>query len=241
MIPQNFSVLQPSSAKKIQVKAARPYLKVSICISAVRTRYNGAIPEKQSEVLSMTPELFLSLLTRAGRLKTAVRHCWTAPGRQESVADHSWRMALMVLLLAREPEFCTMDLDRVIRMCLIHDLGEAFTGDIPTFRKNAADRLTEQTSFQNWLAGFPKEYREEWTALLQEIEAQETREARLCKALDKLEAVISHNESDRSTWLPLEDALQYTYPEKAVQFSAWLRALKKEVDRWTHRKINPDR
>lgn len=50
----------------------------------------------------MSPETFLAILTRAGRLKTATRHCWTASGRQESVADHSWRMALMALLLSKE-------------------------------------------------------------------------------------------------------------------------------------------
>ena len=49
----------------------------------------------------MSPETFLAILTRAGRLKTATRHCWTASGRQESVADHSWRMALMAFCCPR--------------------------------------------------------------------------------------------------------------------------------------------
>lgn len=183
----------------------------------------------------MSPETFLTILTRAGRLKTTTRHCWTASGRQESVADHSWRMALMALLLSKETEFRDLDLDRVIRMCLIHDLGEAFTGDIPTFAKG--DRAVEQDCWANWLATFPEDNRQEWQTLLEEMEAQETREARLCKALDKLEAVISHNESDRDTWLPLEYDLQFTYPEKAVQFSPWLKELKKAVDQWTEAKI----
>lgn len=69
------------------------------------------------------------------------------------------------------------------------------------------------------------------------MEAQETQEAKLYKALDKLEAVISHNESDRDTWLPLEYDLQFTYPEKAVQFSSWLKELKQAVDTWTREKI----
>ena len=165
----------------------------------------------------MSPETFLAILTRAGRLKTATRHCWTASGRQESVADHSWRMALMALLLSKEPEFRELDLDRVIRMCLIHDLGEAFTGDIPTFAKGDRDRAVEQDCWASWLATFPEENREEWQALLEEMEAQETREARLYKALDKLEAVISHNESDRDTWLPLEYERNQTFglPETA--------------------------
>lgn len=67
------------------------------------------------------------------------RHCFTAPDRAESVADHSWRIALMAMLLTGEEEFKSMDMNKVIRMCLIHDLGETFTGDIPAFQKTAAD------------------------------------------------------------------------------------------------------
>lgn len=184
----------------------------------------------------MTPETFLALLVRAGRLKTAVRHCWLAKGRQESVADHSWRMALMALLLTHVPEFADVDLDRVIRLCLIHDLGEAFTGDIPTFQKEEADRQTEDRMYQDWLTTFPEADRKGWQALLAEWESQETKEAQVAKALDKLEAVISHDESDITTWLPLEHQLQYTYPEKAVAFSPWLQTLKSLVDKWTSEK-----
>lgn len=184
----------------------------------------------------MTPETFLALLIRAGKLKTSVRHCWLAKGRQESVADHSWRMALMALLLAHVPEFSQVDLDRVIRLCLIHDLGEAFTGDIPTFQKGRADREEEDRIYQDWLQTFPEEDRKEWEALLSEWESQTSKEAQVARALDKLEAVISHNESDIRTWLPLEHSLQFTYPEKAVSFSPWLKALKQLVDQWTRQK-----
>lgn len=184
----------------------------------------------------MTPETFLALLIRAGKLKTSVRHCWLAKGRQESVADHSWRMALMALLLTHVPEFSQVDLDRVIHLCLIHDLGEAFTGDIPTFQKDRADREEENRIYQDWLQTFPEEDRKEWEALLSEWESQTSKEAQVARALDKLEAVISHNESDIRTWLPLEHSLQFTYPEKAVSFSPWLKALKQLVDQWTRQK-----
>ena len=85
----------------------------------------------------MEPKQLLEILQVAARLKTTPRHCETAPGRAESVADHSWRIALMAMLLT--PEFPEADMNKVLRMCLIHDLGEAFTGDIPTFDKTEAD------------------------------------------------------------------------------------------------------
>lgn len=79
----------------------------------------------------MTPQEVLEILHVAERLKCNTRHCDTSTGRRESVAEHSWRLCLFAMLLEQEPEFRSLDTDRVLRMCLIHDLGEAFTGDIP--------------------------------------------------------------------------------------------------------------
>ena len=79
--------------------------------------------------------------------------------------------------------------------------------------------------------------REEWAALLTEMNAMETQEAKIYKALDKMEAVIQHNESDISTWLPLEYDLQLTYGEENVQFSPYMQQLKAEVNDWTREKI----
>ena len=185
----------------------------------------------------MSPEQLLSLLSTAARLKTTPRHCFTAPQRQESVADHSWRLALFALLLSGEAEYADYDMDRVIRMCLIHDLGEAFTGDIPAFEKNEAQDAAEERLLTAWVAGFPAAQRSEFEALLGEMKARTSPEAKLYKALDKMEAVIQHNESDIATWLPLEYDLQYTHGKEHVQFSPWLRGLKAAVDEQTTEKI----
>lgn len=185
----------------------------------------------------MTSQKFLQIIAQAAKLKVTPRHCYTEENRAESVADHSWRIALMAMLLSGEEEFRDVDMDRVIRMCLIHDLGESFTGDIPTFEKTDADTRTEDELFFAWVQSFPKPQREEWQALLAEMERLETREAKTYKALDKLEALISHNESDIATWLPLEYELQLTYGQENVQFSEYLRALRQEIDEWTRKKI----
>lgn len=183
----------------------------------------------------MQPAQLLKILRVAEKLKCNTRHCVTSTGRPESVAEHSWRLALMAMLLTGE--FPELDLNRVIRMCLIHDLGEAFTGDIPTFVKTDADSRREDDLFDRWIQTLPADVREEWESLLEEMNAQKTGEAKLYKALDRLEAVIQHNESDIDTWLPLEYSLQLTYGAENVRFSPYLRELKQEIDQWTREKI----
>ena len=185
----------------------------------------------------MTPQEFLTILSRAAILKT--RHCYTQENRKESVADHSWRIALMAMLLSGEPEFQDTDMNKVVRMCLIHDLGETFTGDIPSFEKTDQNVQTEDAQFLTWASTFPSPQRQEWLSLLDEMEKLQTKEARTYKALDKLEALISHNESDLSTWLPLEYDLQLTYGQENVKFSPYLTALRKCIDQWTLAKITP--
>lgn len=183
----------------------------------------------------MKPQELIEILAVAEKLKCNTRHCYTSTGRHESVAEHSWRTALMAMLVA--PEFPEADMNKVIRMCLIHDLGEAFTGDIPTFEKTASDTMKEDALFDSWVATLPEDTRAEFSALLSQMQAMDTLEAKIYKALDKLEAVISHNESDISTWLPLEYDLQLRYGEENVQFSPYFRALKEEINDWTRRKI----
>lgn len=183
----------------------------------------------------MKPAELLNILSVAEKLKCHTRHCSTSSGRQESVAEHSWRTALMAMLTANA--FPEADIDKVIRMCLIHDLGEAFTGDIPSFDKTEADSKTEELALRQWVQTFPSPEREEWLALYEEMEAQQTQEARIYKALDKLEAVIQHDESDISTWLPLEYDLQLEYGRENVQFSPYLQQLKMEIDDVTREKI----
>lgn len=105
----------------------------------------------------MRPSELLTALHTAEKLKDTTRHCYTSGGRHESVAEHSWRIALMAFFL------------------------------------------------------------------------RETQEAQIYKALDKLEAVISHNESDISTWEDHEYDLQLTYGEQNVAFSPYLTALRQAV------------
>lgn len=175
----------------------------------------------------MRPEELIPALHLAERLKDTTRHCRTSKGRPESVAEHSWRLALLAYWL--KDDFPEADMDRVIRMCLIHDLGEAFTGDIPSFRKTAEDEAVEEARLRAWVGTLPEPFRAEMDALYREMAERATTEARIFKALDNLEAVIQHNESDLSTWEEQEFSLNLTYGADKAAFSPVLRALREAV------------
>lgn len=183
----------------------------------------------------MDVKSYLKLINLGERLKNNTRHSYTSSGRHESVAEHSWRLTLMAMFI--KDEFPEADIDKVIRMCIVHDLGEAFTGDIPSFEKTGKHEETEKQSLVKWVSSLPEPYKSELKALYEEMDALETVEAKLYKALDKLEAIIQHNEADISTWLPLEYELQLTYGQENMAFSEYLKKLRKQIDSETLVKI----
>lgn len=183
----------------------------------------------------MDARTLLETLKVAERLKDTTRHCYTAKGRHESVAEHCWMMTLMAFLM--RDEFPNADMDKVICMCIIHDLGECFTGDIPSFKKSDAHEKLEEKLLDDWVASLPSPYAQEMRTLYAEMNARQTLEAKIYKAIDGLEAVIQHNISDLSTWIPKEYELNLTYADDKVAFSDYLKALREEVRKDTIKKI----
>lgn len=183
----------------------------------------------------MNAKELLAFLSRIEPLKTNTRHSYTAGGTHETVAAHSWRLAVMAMLLREE--FPELDMDKVVDMCLIHDFGEAVTGDIPSFLKTGADEDAEVDAVSGLVNTLPAPQRDRLAALYAEMDALETKEARLYKALDKLEAVMQHNESDLSTWIPREYELNLTYGEENAKEFPFLSDLRKQMRRDTEEKI----
>ena len=114
-------------------------------------------------------------------MKCNTRHCYTSNGRHESVAEHSWRLSVMAMLCA--DEYPALDMNKVIRMCLIHDFGEALTGDVPSFYKTEAHEEAEREAIGSLLSLLPSGTRDELWALFEEMERMESDEAKLFKAL----------------------------------------------------------
>lgn len=184
----------------------------------------------------MESRKLLNALSVAERLKDTTRHCYTAKGRHESVAEHSWMMTLIVFFM--RDEFQEADMDKVIRMCIIHDLGECFTGDIPTFDKNQTHEKTEEDLLYKWVSSLPENYAVEMRELYEEMAERKTIEAKIYKSIDSLEALIQHNISDLSTWIPKEFDFNITYADDKVDFSEYLKKLREAVREDTIKKIN---
>jgi putative hydrolase of HD superfamily len=139
-------------------------------------------------------EGILAFLRIAERLKSTPRSGWTTAGERESVAAHTWRLSLMAAVLSdRFPE---IDLARLLKICLIHDLGEALHGDVPAPEQAAlgGKAARERDDLQTVLAPLPERLRVELTALWDEYEAAVTPEAQLAKGLDKLETILQHTQ-----------------------------------------------
>lgn len=166
--------------------------------------------------MTATTKTLLDFLALSERLKTELRHSWLSDGRQELVAEHSWQMALMAMLLHPHLE-TPVDLFRTVKMILVHDLVEAEVGDIPFFEKSArkdAKAARERDAIDNIRARLGRPVGEEFHALWHEFEDRRTPEAKFAGALDNLEVQVQHNLASLDTWDDLEFELAYNKMQK---------------------------
>lgn len=187
----------------------------------------------------MNPEQLIEFLGILEKLKCNTRHNWTTNGRQESVAEHSWRLAVLAMLM--EDDFPELDMNKVIRMCLIHDWGEAVTGDIPAFVKTEADEEKEADAIETLLKNLPETNSSGYLTMFKEMSDLTSDEAILVKSLDKIETLIQHNEAGSGSWLPLEYDLNLTYGNEVCGHLEKTQQLRDKVREDTLRIINEER
>ncbi len=172
----------------------------------------------------------LEVLKLSEKLKMELRHSWLSNGRQESVAEHTWRMSLMAVLI--EPHLAhTIDIAKTLTMIIIHDLVEAEAGDIPAFDTmnngdlRALKARNEKQAIANIRDTLGGAAGQNLFDLWHEFEEKLTYEARVANALDKLEVQLQHNHADIDTWLEIEHKMLFMI-DKHVDFDPTLEALK---------------
>ncbi|WP_276496744.1 HD domain-containing protein [Pontibacter litorisediminis] len=175
----------------------------------------------------------LEVLNLSEKLKYELRHSWLSNGRQESVAEHTWRMALMVVLL--EPYLDNeIDVARTLKMVIVHDLVEAEAGDIPAFEVNTIalkelKRQKELKAIENLRQALGNGLGQHVYELWHEFEDKLTYEARVANALDKLEVQIQHNHADINTWLEIEQEFVFLMG-RHTEFDSCLQQLKELIE-----------
>lgn len=132
-------------------------------------------------------------LRQSGDLKDTLRSGFTNAGAQESTAEHSWRLALLVIAL--EPYLEGLDIARMLKMAILHDLGEAVTGDVPAIHQSGDPeirRTAERDAVAMLSESLPDSVGETVKAIAAEYDAGESQEAAMMKGLDKLETIFQH-------------------------------------------------
>jgi putative hydrolase of HD superfamily len=173
----------------------------------------------------------LAFLRAAERLKTVTRSGWTSTGEAESVAEHTWRLCLMAMVLYGRSE--DIDLARLLKMCLIHDLGEAIGGDVPAPAQVAGSPKAgqERVDLLSLVEPLPAAGRREILELWDEYEAASSPEARLAKGLDKLETILQHTQGRNPD--DFDYAFNLDYGQRYTAADPVLAALRSRLDEVT--------
>jgi putative hydrolase of HD superfamily len=176
----------------------------------------------------------MAIVGLAEKLKCVLRHSWTSDGRHESVAEHTWRLSLMVMLVA---DYVDKDIDtaKTLKMVIVHDLVEAICGDVPAFdlidskEKRALKEAQERAAIDRIAHMAPELAGQEIKALWEEFEDGVSYEARIALALDKLEAQIQHNEADLTTWTEIEKSMAFRL-KRYTDFDSFIDELRMHIE-----------
>ncbi|WP_105616599.1 HD domain-containing protein [Vallitalea okinawensis] len=181
-------------------------------------------------------EEIITFIKELERLKNITRTAWTSEGKQESVAEHSWRLAMLALVLT--PYIPEVNFSKVISMCLVHDLGEAYEGDISATIPIDQDEklINEERDILRLINTLPKSSKEMITSLWKEYNEAISIEAKIAKSLDKMETIIQHNQGKNPS--DFNYAFNLTYGTEYVTINEIIEKLRKIIDDDTHIKLS---
>ena len=172
----------------------------------------------------------LEFLKAIEPMKSHVRSAWTGTGREESVAAHTWRLCMLALTIG--PHLEDVDTDRLIRICLVHDLGEAIAGDTPApLQEDSPGKRTVERETVGSLCSELGADGEALVELWREYDQAVTPEALAAKALDKIETIAQHNQGANPS--DFDYAFNLEYGRSIPVKNELIRALRELVDRET--------
>lgn len=146
-----------------------------------------------------------AFLAEADRLKSVLRATKTYDGaRFENSGEHSWHVALYALVMA-EHAAQPVQIDRVLKMMLIHDLVEIDAGDVPIHSpaaRNPSDQeAAEQAAAERIFGLLPTDQAQEFRSLWDEFEAAETNDAIFAKSIDRVQPVLANLATGGQSWV----------------------------------------
>jgi putative hydrolase of HD superfamily len=173
----------------------------------------------------------LAFIQSAEKLKTVLRSAYTSNGRQESTPEHTWRLCLLAMVF--QDQLLALNFERVLKMCIVHDLGETLNGDIPAVQQSVSNAKStgERNDLMSLLAPLPTHLQAELLELWDDYENATSAEARAVKALDKLETIIQHNQGKNPP--DFDYAFNLTYGQKHMESDALFSQLRALVDEQT--------
>lgn len=177
----------------------------------------------------------LQFIRQAEKLKDTLRSSFTSRGRPESTAEHSWRVCLMAMTF--EDQLKSLNWSKILKLCVIHDLGEALHGDIPAVKKMDSMKKTQQerVDLLRLMESLDDERKKDLLQLWEDYEQNLSIEAQVVKAFDKLETLLQHNQGDN----PVDFDYQFnlTYGQDQTNISPLFIKLRKIIDEETIKKI----
>lgn len=135
--------------------------------------------------------------------------------RNENDAEHSWHLAMMAIVLAEHSDK-KIDILKVLKMVLMHDIVEIDAGDIFLYdtQKNHSNTEQELLAAQRIFGLLPKEQADEFIAIWKEFEDGETDEAKFAKAMDRFEPLLQNTSNNGGTWKEFNVPYQKVYDKK---------------------------
>jgi len=176
-------------------------------------------------------EAHLAFFRAAEALKDTLRSGRTSGGRRESAAEHTWRLCLMAVTL--EDGFPEIDMGRLLRLLIVHDLGEAVSGDIPAPEQVGDKSADERADMVSLVADLPEPASSRLMALWDEYAAAESPEARIAKGLDRIETLLQHARGENGP--DFDFAFNLAYGRDRTDYHPVTRALRGPIDAETAR------